>query len=347
MCTNVCIAFNEPLPGIYDSAGEGSAVSSVLDAVEAVMQAVIARGCTVHLEPVRSISPAFDQRLQELNPWLVFNLFEGFDGEPESEGKLALMLEKRGTPFTGAPSCSLFACVDKGKTKQRLRALGLPTADWHVFPPRSPARAHAFQLPFPCIVKPLATDASHGITGQSLVHTIQEMCEQVERIHDVYNQAALVEEFLPGREFNVLVMGPPLRVFPVSEIAYSIAGDKPRLLTYGSKWTEADEYYNATVPRCPADLSEGFTQWIRQLAARTFSNLVGYGYARIDMRTDLSGQVMVLEVNPNPDIGPASGARRQAETAGFTHQELIWKIISTAAGTPSVDSSSAFPSFNP
>ena len=140
MCANVCIAYNEPLPGIFEAAGEGSAVSSVLDAVEAVMQAVTAREGTVHAEAVRSISPAFDQRLQELNPRLVFNLFEGFDGEPESEGELALMLEGRDTPFTGAPACSLFDCVDKGKTKQKLRTLGLPTADWHVFPPRSPAR---------------------------------------------------------------------------------------------------------------------------------------------------------------------------------------------------------------
>ena len=347
MCANVCIAYNEPLPGIFEAAGEGSAVSSVLDAVEAVMQAVIAREGTVHAEPVRSISPAFDQRLQELNPRLVFNLFEGFDGEPESEGELALMLEGRDTPFTGAPSCSLFDCVDKGKTKQKLRTLGLPTADWHVFPPRSPARANTCQLPFPCIVKPLATDASHGITGQSLVHTIQEMCGQVERIHDVYNQAALVEEFLPGREFNVLVMGPPLRVFPVSEIVYSMTTDKPRLLTYGSKWTEEDEYYTTTVARCPADLSEGLGRWIKQLAARAFTGLVGCGYARVDMRTDYSGQVMILEVNPNPDIGPASGARRQAEAAGLSHQELIWEIISTVVGPPSVDSSRVFPLGNP
>lgn len=346
MCTNVCIAYNEPLPGIYEAAGEGSAVCGVLDAVEAVIQTVIARGGTVHAEPVHSISPAFDQRLQELNPRLVFNLFEGFDGEPESEGELAFMLEGRDTPFTGAPSCSLFDCVDKGKTKQKLRALGLPTAEWHVFPPRSPARDREFQLPFPCIVKPLATDASHGITGQSLVHTFREMYEQVERIHDVYNQAALVEEFLPGREFNVLVMGPPLRVFPVSEIVYSITADKPRLLTYGSKWTKEDEYYTATVARCPADLSEGFGQWIQQLAAKAFSGLVGCGYARVDMRTDRSGEVMVLEVNPNPDIGPESGARRQAEAAGLTHQELIWKIISTAVGPPSMGPSSVFPLCN-
>lgn len=330
MCSNVCIVFNEPLPGIFEAAGEGSAVCAVRDAVGVVIEAVISRGRSVQAEPIHSLSPALEQHLRELNPPLVFNLFEGFDGDPESEGELALMLERCGIPFTGAPACSLFACVNKAKTKQKLRALGLPTADWHVFPARSPVRPREFQLSFPCVVKPLATDASHGITVGSLVRTFQEMSLQVERIHSVYDQPAMVEEFLPGREFNVLVMGPPLRVFPVSEIVYCMAPDKPRLLTYGSKWTGEDEYYTATVVRCPADLTDELAGWIQQLAVRTFTGLVGCGYARIDMRTDRSGEVMVLEVNPNPDIGPASGARRQAKAAGLSHHELIWKIIATA-----------------
>ena len=337
MCKDVCIVYNEPQPGIFDAACEGSAVCGVLDAVEAVIKAVSTGECTVHVEPIHSISSALSRRLQELNPRLVFNLFEGFDDDPKSEGELVRMLEELGTPFTGAPSRSLIGCVDKAKTKQKLRELGIPTADWHVFPLRSPVRPREFQLPFPCVVKPLATDASHGITGRSLVHNVQDMQEQVERIHAVYRQAALVEEFLPGREFNVLVMGPPLRVFPLSEIVYCMAADKPRLLTYGSKWAKADEYYTSTMVHCPADLSETFERWIQQVAIRTFAELVGCGYARVDLRTDRSGQVMVLEVNPNPDVGPESGARRQAEKAGFSHQELIWEIIAIAIAQPSVD----------
>ena len=101
------------------------------------------------------------------------------------------------------------------------------------------------------------------------------------------------------------------------------------------------------MPRCPADMSEGFGQGIQQLAARAFTGLVGCGYARVDMRTDRSGQVMVLEVNPNPDIGPASGARKQAEAAGLTHQEFIWEIIATVVGSPSLDASRVFPLGNP
>lgn len=343
MCKDVCIVYNEPQPGIFEAACEGSAVSGVLDAVEAVIEAVTARGDSVHVEPVRSISPALNHRLKELNPRLIFNLFEGFDGEPESEGELVFMLEGQGTPFTGASSRSLFGCVDKAITKQKLRTLGIPTADWHVYPPRSPVRTQEFQLPFPCVVKPLATDASHGISERSLVHNFQAMHEQIERIHTVYNQAALVEEFLPGREFNVLVMGPPLRVFPVSEIVYCMAADKPRLLTYGSKWTKADEYYTSTMVRCPADLSEAFGEWVQQVAIRTFAELVGYGYARVDLRTDRSGQVMVIEVNPNPDVGPESGARKQAEAVGLSHQELIWEIIAIAVAKTSVDPSRLSP----
>ncbi len=339
MCKNVCIVYNEPRPGLFEAAGEKCAVASVLDAVESVTEAVSARGCSVHAQPIGFFSSSLDRCLQELNPQLVFNLFEGFDGEPESEGKLARILECRGIPVTGAPSRALLSCVDKAGTKSKLRSLELPTAEWKVFPLFSEPREGAFQLSFPCVVKPLATDASHGITGENLVNDFREMCEQVKRIHAVYNQAALVEEFLPGREFNVLVMGPPLRVFPVSEIIYSLSTGKPRLLTYGSKWAEEDEYYTGTEVRCPAGLDDDLSVWIQQVAVRVFDGLVGYGYARIDMRTDRTGRIMVLEVNPNPDIGPASGARRQAEAAGLSHQDFIWEIISTAIGSTSLSAS--------
>ena len=100
MCKNVCIVYNEPRPGLFEAAGEKCAVASVLDAVESVTEAVSARGCSVHAQPIRFLSSSLDRCLQELNPQLVFNLFEGFDGEPESEGKLARILECRGIPVT-------------------------------------------------------------------------------------------------------------------------------------------------------------------------------------------------------------------------------------------------------
>ena len=330
MCADVCIVYNEPLPGKFEAAGEGAAVAGVLDAVRAVTEALGVKGHSVHHLPITPAGCNLIPRLREVNPRVIFNLFEGFDHDPESEGQVAYLLEKTGIAFTGAPSRALIDCVDKVKTKSRLRSLGLPTADWQLYQPGFPLEPPSPNLRFPCIVKPLATDASHGLTERSLVSTFPEMREQVERVHALYGQAALVEEFLPGREFNLLVMGPPLRIFPIAEISYSLSAGKPRLLTYASKWEEDDEYFAATQVQCPALLSESCARTIEHLAARTFTELVGRGYARIDMRTDRSGQVMVLEVNPNPDIGPASGAKREAEASGMSYHDFIREIMAQA-----------------
>ncbi len=331
MCTDVCIVYNEPLPGVFDDAGESIAVAGVLDAVSAVTEALHEKGYSCHPLPV---SPGgcndMLRRLSRLNPRVIFNLFEGFDRQPESEGMVAALLEKTGIPVTGAPSRALTACIDKAKTKSRLRSLGLPTADWHLYEPGAPPQPPSAGLRFPCVVKPLATDASHGLTERSLVSSIHEMYEQVAQVHSRYGQAALVEEFLPGREFNILVMGPPLRHFSIAEICYSLPVSKPQLCTYASKWEEGDEYYAATRVQCPAQLTAAEARVIEDLAARAFDELVGRGYARIDLRADRSGAIHILEINPNPDIGPASGAQKEAEAAGMSYHDLLCEIMAQA-----------------
>jgi D-alanine-D-alanine ligase len=331
MRTDVCIVYNEPLPGAFEAAGESTAVASVLDAVSAVAGALRSRGYSYHLLPVKPGGCSdMLRRLGRLNPGIIFNLFEGFDRDPDSEGRVARLLEKTGIAVTGAPSGALTDCINKVKTKSRLRSLGLPTADWHLYQPCAAMQLPAPALPFPCVVKPLETDASHGLTERSLVSNIHEMREQVELVHARYGQAALVEEFLPGREFNILVMGPPLRLFSVAEICYSLPAGKPRLLTYASKWEEGDEYYAATQVQCPAQLSDADARAIENLAARTFTELVGRGYARIDMRSDGSGEINILEINPNPDIGPASGAKREAEASGISYNDFLCTIMAQA-----------------
>ncbi len=331
MYTDVCIVYNEPRCGAFDAAGEGAAVAGVLDAVGAVSQALDEKGYSLHLLPVRP-GGCNDmlRRLSQLNPRVIFNLFEGFDRDPHSEGMIAALLEETGIPVTGAPSPALTGCIDKAITKSRLRRLGLPTADWHLYEPGAPLPPPAAGFRFPGVVKPLATDASHGLTEHSLVSGFHEMREQVERVHACYGQAAMVEEFLPGREFNLLVMGPPLRCFPIAEIRYSLPDGKPRLLTYASKWAAGDEYYAATEVQCPARLPDADSRLIENLAARAFTALVGRGYARIDMRADRSGAINILEINPNPDIGPASGAKEEAEASGMSYHDFLRALMAQA-----------------
>jgi len=159
MSQPVCIIYNEPLAGTYAQAGEAAAVSGVLDAVRAVQSVLSAQGLAVELQPLRPPLARAARQLRRIKAGVVFNLFEGFDDEPASEGEVAALLESAGHCVTGAPAKALRDCQQKNAVKARLRALGIATPNWTV--------AAAGPLPawqdYPCIVKPCGTHASHVV----------------------------------------------------------------------------------------------------------------------------------------------------------------------------------------
>jgi len=140
-----------------------------------------------------------------------------------------------------------------------------------------------------------------------------------------------VEEFLPGREFCALVVGNGHpQVFPIEEIVYALPAEKPKILTYAAKWIPEDDYFTGTKTKCPAEIGPELSQRIESLALASFTAVGCRGYARVDMRQDGDSQLMVLEVNPNPDISSAGGARLQAEVGGMDYVTFISKILSLA-----------------
>jgi D-alanine-D-alanine ligase len=328
MPEKVAIVYNEPVPGKYHSLGEGDAVDGVLDAVKTVSKALNELQydiLTLALKPPLSLAEA---ELVKLNADMVFNLFEGFDGLLGSEATIANFLENMGLCFTGSGSSSLHSCENKATAKRIMRSCGIPSPNWQVL---TPDTLPSFNLGFPSIVKPVAENASHGITEKSVVEDIQALSRQVDFIFRAYGQFSLVEEFLPGREFSALVMGNDSpKVFPISEIMYNLPDDKPRILTYSAKWSRNDDYFNGTKVKCPADVNPELKQQIERLAIKSFIAFECRGYARIDMRQDKRGRVMVLETNPNPDISSEGGARLQMEAASIDYVTFIDEILSLA-----------------
>jgi len=254
---------------------------------------------------------------------MVFNLFEGFCGEPETEAMVPEYLETIGIPFTGCPATALGLGLDKAGVKVLLQAAGIPTPDFQLL---NPETLHMFQLSYPCIVKPRREDASHGINEASVVSDPTSLRTQVKLVSGAYGNA-LVEEFINGREFNATVIGnTQCTVLPVSEITYSLPPEMPEILTFAAKWEPDSPYYRGTQVVCPAKEKGG----IRELALAAFRLLGCRGYARVDMRLDKECRLNVIEVNPNPDISPGSGAVRQAEAAGMTYTRFIEKIVQLA-----------------
>jgi D-alanine-D-alanine ligase len=324
----VAIVYNEPQPSGYDDTHEEKAVLGVLEAVTAVHKAALELGYEVTLLP---LIPPFEearQKLAALDVDAVFNLFEGFCGEPETEALVPETLTELGIPFTGCQASVIKLALDKAGVKAILKQNGIPTPDFQVIGPQT---LDTFRLGYPCIVKPRGEDASHGISADSLVKDYASLERQVKAITGTYHSGPLVEQFIGGREFNATVMGTSrCVVLPISEIVYDLAPDVPRILTFAAKWEPDSLYFKGTKVICPAEVSETVRKYIADMAMKTFKLVVGNGYARVDMRMDEAGTLNIIEINPNPDISPGTGAARQSAAAGMKYAEFIGKIINMA-----------------
>jgi len=322
------VVYNEPVASRYSDAGEQAAVAGVLDAVNAVHKSLSELDHAVELVPLALPAENAIARLKSLKVDLVFNLFEGFPGYPETEALIPETLDRMRVPYTGCTAEILRIALDKAKTKEILQAGGVLTPRYQLLTPKT---VSTFRLRYPCIVKPHKEDASHGLTEDSLVRDFASLEKQVTRISNAYGGAAIVEEFLEGREFNATVFGnSEYSVLPISEITYALPPGKPNILTFAAKWEPGSAYFEGTKTICPAQISEAERERIARTALKAFQVLGCYSYARVDMRLDSNHQVNVLEINPNPDISPGTGAARQAEASGMTYTQFVEKIVRLA-----------------
>jgi D-alanine-D-alanine ligase len=324
----IAVVYNEPSSSRYDTAGEARAVLGVLQAVESVHRALLELGYQVIRVPLLPPLERAESELRSLDVDLVFNLFEGFCGYPETEALVPELISEMGIPCTGCPGTVLRLALNKAKVKVILRAAGIQTPDFQLLNPQT---LYLFQLSYPCIVKPDSEDASHGLSPESLVNDFAALEKQVGVVSDSYGGSALVEKFIDGREFNATVLGnSECTVLPVSEIVYSLPSGTPRILTFAAKWEPDSVYFTGTRAICPAKVRAEEQEHIAETALAAFRFLGCQGYARVDMRTDQEGQLNVIEVNPNPDISPGSGAVCQAEAAGMNYGQLVEKIVRLA-----------------
>jgi D-alanine-D-alanine ligase len=328
MRMRIALVYNEPQKSDYGVVGEYNAVEAVLETVDAVHQSLLKLDFDV---AVVSLTPPLEQaakKLEDLDADVVFNLFEGFSDSPESEAIVPEILSAMGIPFTGCPGSALSLALNKADTKLVLKAARINTPDFQLL---NTDTVSTFQLAYPCIVKPCRGDASNGLSTESVVHDFPALEKQVSKICHSFDGDALVSEFLPGREFNATIIGnSELTVLPVSEIVYSLPPGMPEILTFDAKWNDDTYYFKGTKPVCPAEIKAEEHRHIAETITTAYRLLGCQGYARVDMRLDDEGELNVMEVNPNPDISPGTGAARQAEAAGMTYTQFIERIVHLA-----------------
>jgi D-alanine-D-alanine ligase len=258
----------------------------------------------------------------------IFNICDGFAGKNFGSVQVVEMIESLGFKHTGAAAQDISECIDKACAKERLLRCGVPTPAFQVFT----HPAGETHLNFPLIVKPQTEDASLGIDLQSVVSCQADLLDRVRYIIEQYDQAAIVEEFIPGRELAVGLLGngESLQTLAISENDYcNIENPLQRLLTYEAKWIAESPFYQNILIRCPAPLEPVEERLIFQTAIDAFHAMGLCDLGRVDLRY-YNLVPYVIDVNEIPDLSTDSGFPREAGLAGYSYAQMIERILDAA-----------------
>jgi D-alanine-D-alanine ligase len=288
--------------------------------VEAIANAVASFGHeVVELEADRT----FPHSLLVAQPHAVFNIAEGTHGRSR-EAHVPALLELLGIPYTGSDPASLVLTLDKGLATSVVRSAGVRA-------PRSVAMARGDEpLPegftFPAIVKPVAEGSSKGIFSGNVTRSEQAARELARYLALRYEQPALVEEYLPGREFTVAVLGNPATALPPMEVVHAPGVEFP-VYSFDHKLEPSD----GVRYEVPAQVGPELDQALRALALRAFALLGCRDVARIDVRLDAEGRPAFIECNPLPGLSPGlSDLCLIATAANIEYRALIGTILAPA-----------------
>ncbi len=257
---------------------------------------------------------------------------EGWNNDPFKELHVPALLDVLGIPYTGAAAPALAACYDKGLVRAVAASLDVPVPlETYVRPGDQGATLPSV---FPAILKPNYGDSSQGITKDAVVRNQSALLDYLERLRTEFpRRPVLVQEYLPGAEYSVSMIGNPdqnLRALPILEVDFSRLDPKlPKILGYESKW-EPDSPYWTQIKYHEAQLPDHIQSQMIEHSARLFERLGCREYARFDFRADAKGEVKLLEVNPNPGWCWDGKLNIMAGFAGIRYSELLGQILAAA-----------------
>lgn len=300
--------------------------------IKAVKNALRELGVRTTTLGLRRISPGLVSHLKkEIRPDFVFNLCETFRGRNHAEMHVASFYELLGLPYTGSTPLALGLAVNKMRCKKILQSFNLPVTEGVSVPVGGrfelPANRRGRTMKFPFIVKPALEDGSFGLTKNSVVYDIASAQKQVTLIHQNFNQSALVEEYIDGREVTVVIIHQPPFYFGLSEVIFrDFSENELKFISYEVKWAAKTRLSFVF----PAPVAPALRQKLEKISAQAFQLMGCRDYARVDIRIDKNGRPYILEVNPNPDISPKSEFENLARTSGLTYTDFI-RIVSENA----------------
>jgi len=266
-------------------------------------------------------------------PQFVFNLCdEGFDNDAFKELHIPAILEMLGIPYTGAGPACLGLCYNKSFVRAIAKAIDVPTPLETYFDPDD--QSATLPSVFPALVKPNYGDSSIGITMDAVVHTPEQLIQYLDKLRvELPGRPVLIQEFLPGEEYSVGVIGNAgvgYHVLPILQVDYTgLDEGLPWILGYESKWDPSSPYWTQIKYR-EAQLSEEAKRRLIDRSILLFERLECRDYARFDYRTDSAGKIKLLEANPNPGWCWDGKLNFMAGFEGLRYADLLRMILMAA-----------------
>lgn len=262
---------------------------------------------------------------------LVFNLTEAFAGDDTKEMNVAAYLDLLKLPYTGAGPHAHFLAQDKATAKKMFAFHGIKTPYFatsyrgHI--------DHAHDISFPLIVKPTWEDGSIGIDAEAVVTNIKELMERVEYIQQEFDSPALIEEYIEGREIYAAILGSyeNAQALPLVELDLSrLPKGTPKIASYDVKFEKDTEAHRLTTSNIAKNLNDETATRLTETALGAYRAVKLRDYGRIDMRLTASGEVYVIEANPNPWLASGQEFAMAAKESGRSYTKLIEEILDLA-----------------
>jgi len=297
---------------------EETAEFDAIETIEAIDTALVSLGHSVdRIGGVKNLAA----RLVAGDRWdLVFNYAEGMFGFAR-EAQVPSLLDAFQIAYTLSDGLVFALTLHKGMTKHVVRSLGIRTPDFAVV--SNPSDAATVHLPYPLFVKPVASGSSVGVSSASHVSNASSLEATCRDLIEKYRQPALVETFLPGREFTVGIVGTGARARVIGVLEVTLTGD-----------AEAHGYSYANKKQINARYQiakDGPASEAADIALQAFNGLGCRDLARVDCRCDGDGRPQFLEINPLPGLHPVLGDLViLADFVGMSYAALIESVIASA-----------------
>lgn len=291
--------------------------NDTIDAIESTLQEL--GYATERIGNIWNLTKA----LAEGQRWdLVFNISEGLIGYGR-ESQIPALLDAYAILYTFSDPLVLNICLHKGICKRILRDQQVPT------PPFAEIHAlsdlNELKLDFPLFTKPMAEGTGKGIDARSKIKNKDELRVVCHELLEEYQQPVLVEEFLPGREFTVGILGSGQQARAIGTVEI-ILKDK----------AEAEVYSYVNKENCE-DLviyqlaTDDIVPLVEEVALNAWRAVGALDAGRIDLRLDKNGIPNVMEINPLAGLHPEhSDLPIIAQKVGIPYKKLIGEIVESA-----------------